>query len=468
VAQLLRAHRRPKAGTLSNVLPTPWTVRAAAAAATVLVGAFLAACAPERPPPAAATARPAMMATATPAAPSPATTGPTATPGATAAGRVGPPSLGPVAAGERPPQVVVVAFDGGGAITDGAYRMSQFWRDVGRAAGARFTFFLSGPYLLTPDNLARYDAPRLGPATQNMGMEVAGVLGLPGESQEQALRYELEQLRGRFAEGHEIGTHFNGHICGDAPGSVAHFTAADWGHELDQFENLVDHANELNDLHPPVDLGFTSADVVGSRTPCLQGDLRALYPVLAEHGYRYDTSPDGDAAAWPRRGAPGTGPTRLWVFPLATIRVYGTNAFTLAMDYNLCYRHDGCRGGVRHPAAETDRWSQEALDSFRRYFDFRYTGNRAPIYLGNHSEMWHNGAYTDAVAAFVTETCGRPEVRCVTYGELARWLDTVPAEQLAAWREGRFPRLRDADPPPYGRPVPGAPRPERMAGADPG
>jgi hypothetical protein len=420
--------------------------------ACVAAAAAVTACAPGRPSTPAAAA----PATAT------ATVPPTAPPTAARPERVGPPELGPVAKGERPPQVVVVAFDGGGAITDGAYRMSQFWRDVGRSARARFTFFLSGPYLLTPDNLGQYQAPGLGPATQHMGMEVAGVLGLPGESQQDSLRYEMEQLRGRFLEGHEIGTHFNGHICGDTKGSVAHFTAADWERELDQFDRMVDRANENNGISPPIDLGFTTKDIVGSRTPCLQGDLRALYPVLERRGYRYDTSPDGDAAAWPRKGTRDTGPTSLWVFPLTTIRLYGTDTFTLSMDYNLCYRHDGCRGTARYPAAETDRWSQQALDSYRRYFDFRYTGNRAPIYLGNHSEMWHNGAYTDAMAAFVTETCGKPEVRCVSYAELARWLDTVPAEQLASWQDGRFPAFTDPTPPAYGSPVPNAPRPRRV------
>ena len=161
----------------------------------------------------------------------------------------------------------MVAFDGGGAITDGAYRMSRFWREVGRSAGARFTFFLSGPYLLTPDNLHRYDAPASARRQGRWACRSTGSSGLPGESQLDALRYEMEELRDRFAEGHEIGTHFNGHICGDAPGSVAAYTAADWAQELDQFDHMVDRANENNGVTPPIDLGFTSDDVVGSGPP---------------------------------------------------------------------------------------------------------------------------------------------------------------------------------------------------------
>jgi hypothetical protein len=43
--------------------------------------------------------------------------------------------------------------------------------------------------------------------------------------------------------------------------------------------------------------------------------------------------------------------------------------------------------------------------------------------LGNHFNEWNNGAYRDALAQFVLETCGRPETRCVTYSELIAWME---------------------------------------------
>jgi hypothetical protein len=358
--------------------------------------------------------------------------------------------------------VVAIAFDGAGTVADGRFPLSAFWGEVARRADARFTFFLSGPYLLTHRQIGRYDAPQLGRARQSMPFEVSGVLGLRGRSQAQALRYEMEQLRARHAEGHEIGTHFNGHICGDTKGSVARYTPADWAQELAEFDDMVDRANENNGLDPPVDLGFTSRDVVGSRTPCLEGDFDALYPVLARHGYRYDSSPVGYATDWPKRGTPRTGRTSLWVFPLSTIGLYGTGTSMLSMDYNICYTHLGCHMHAPYPARQTDRWSQQTLDSYRRYFQRNYTGNRAPVFLGQHGEMWHDGAYTKALAAFALETCGKPEVRCVTHAELATWLDATPAARLRSWRRGRFPHYADPSPPPYGRPVPAAPVPRPL------
>ncbi len=381
--------------------------------------------------------------------------------------RVGPANLGPVPAGARPPQVVVVAFDGAGVAVGGEYPMFQYWRDVSRAANARFTYFLSGPYLLTHDNIGRYTAPQLGPATQAMPFQVSGVLPLPGQSETDAIRYELGQLRDAHAEGSEIGTHYNGHICGDQPGSVARFTAADWAAELDEFDAMIAGANTTNGIDPPVELGFTGDDVVGSRTPCLEGDYRALYPELQRRGYLYETSPTPDASAptqWPQRGWAETGPTSMWTFPLAYVPSYGTGKRVLAMDYNLCFQHDGCKTKATYPAAQIDGWSQQALDTYRQYFQTNYTGSRAPVILGNHFSMWHDGAYSRALAAFVTETCGKPEVRCVSYRELAEWLTAAPAEQLDSWRAGEFARFTGARPPAYGEPVPNVLRPEPITG----
>lgn len=361
----------------------------------------------------------------------------------------------------------MVGFDGSGVSVDGHYPMFQFWRDVSRSADARFTFFLSGPYLLTHQNIGLYNAPQLGPAKQSMPMEVSGVLSLPGQSQQDAVRYEMEQLRAAHAEGNEIGTHFNGHICGKQRGGDATFTAADWEQEITEFNKMLDRANQNNDLQPPVDPGFSSADIRGSRTPCLDGDFRALYPVLARHGYTYDTSPTPETT-WPHQGSPDTGPSNLWVFPLAFINVHGTHSSALSMDYNFCVRNGNCNGiGGASGDLLDQLHSQQNLDSYRAYFESHYTGDRAPVFLGEHFEMWQHGAYTDALAAFLTETCTKPEVKCVTFAELATWLSATPAAQRAEWERTQFPHYVDPSPPRYGRPVPGAPEPHAVDSVPP-
>src|SRR5438046_709303 len=55
----------------------------------------------------------------------------------------------------RPPQFVVVSFDGSGGI-----RLWPYWRAVAHRAGAHFTFFVSGVYLVPEEQRMRYHAPR--------------------------------------------------------------------------------------------------------------------------------------------------------------------------------------------------------------------------------------------------------------------------------------------------------------------
>src|SRR5690242_11210494 len=175
-------------------------------------------------------------------------------------------------AGHRPPQFVVVSFDG-----SGGPQLWRYWRSVGRRAHARFTFFVSGVYLLEDARRRLYHPPRHPAGTSDIWFAKAeGKLSARG-----VVRATVRQMAAGYREGHEIGTHFNGHFCEPYPGNVDTWTAADWSHELDQFDRLVFRAHRLP---------FDPDEVVGARTPCLQGRLGALDPVLARRGFRYDAS----------------------------------------------------------------------------------------------------------------------------------------------------------------------------------
>ena len=69
-----------------------------------------------------------------------------------------------------------------------------------------------------------------------------------------------------------------------------------------------------------------------------------------------------------------------------------------------------------------------------------YTGNRAPLHIGHHFMNYGGGAYNEALKAFASAVCGLPEVRCVTYAQLADFMDQQNAETLAAYRKGDFAR----------------------------
>jgi hypothetical protein len=53
------------------------------------------------------------------------------------------------------------------------------------------------------------------------------------------------------------------------------------------------------------------------------------------------------------------------------------------------------------------------------------------------------GAYNEALKDFIRKVCGLPEVRCVTYGALADFLDNAGEPALQAYQRGNFPKAAD-------------------------
>jgi hypothetical protein len=300
----------------------------------------------------------------------------------------------------RPPQFVVVSFDG-----SGGERLWPYWRWIARRAHARFTFFVSGVYLLDWARHDLYRPPRHPPGRSDIGFAPASAF----------VRGMLRQMTVAYREGHEIGTHFNGHFCEPYRGNVDGWTAADWGRELDQFDRLVFHASANDGLRPPVRLPFGPREVVGDRTPCLQGRLPVLYRVLARRGFRYDASRVAMLGDWPRRVE------GIWSVPLVEIPFVGHTYRVIAMDYNVfvnqTYAHEA-------PLADARALGDELYRSLWNAFLVSYRGNRAPLPVGFHFETWNHWAYDHALARFLLRACGLPDVRCASYRELVDWLDT--------------------------------------------
>ena len=293
---------------------------------------------------------------------------------------------------QRPPQFVVVSFDGAGGT-----ELWPYWRTVARRAHAHFTFFLSGVYLLDWPHHDAYAPPRHARGRSDIGFAPAP----------NVVEGTLSQLRGAYADGHEIGTHYNGHFCAPYAGSVGDWIAGDWNRELEQFDALVfsAHAGAVP---------FGPEEVVGGRTPCLEGDFRALYPVLAERGFRYDASQVARLGRWPWRER------GIWSVPLLELPFVGHTFRVVSMDYNFF---------ANQPALDSADAERQTYLTLRRAFRTVYRGNRAPLSIGNHFETWKDRAYDRALARFLFGTCRLPHVRCVSVRELVDWLDL------------RFPRL---------------------------
>jgi hypothetical protein len=304
----------------------------------------------------------------------------------------------------RPPQFVVVSFDGSGGT-----QLWPYWRSVARRAHARFTFFVSGVYLLERSRSTRYHPPRHSPGHSDIGFA----------SDRSLVRGMRSQIAAAYEEGHEIGTHFNGHFCAPYAGSVGEWSAADWRQELDEFFKLL--------FAEPKRLPFGSDEVIGGRTPCLQGNLAALYPVLARRGFRYDASQVARLGTWPWRER------GIWSMPLLEIPFIGHTYDVVSMDYNFLANQTGV------PRSTVER---ETFVTLRHAFLAEYYGDRAPLSIGVHFETWNGWAYDHAVARLLLGVCGLSEVRCVSYRELADWLDAQPRRLLRRARNGRFPPLK--------------------------
>jgi hypothetical protein len=302
----------------------------------------------------------------------------------------------------RPPQFVVVSFDG-----SGGSRLWTYWRSVARRADAHFTFFVSGVYLLDWSRRTLYRPPRHELGSSDIGF------ALESEGGPLAM---LRQIAAAYREGHEIGTHYNGHFCAPYPGSVGEWTAADWTSELSQFDEFLFRANRF-------ELPFGPAEVVGGRTPCLQGDLSVLYPVLARLGFRYDASRQAPLGTWPRRI------DGIWAVPLLEIPFVGHTFRVVSMDYNL----------LANQVEESPvRVEQETYASLLGAFRASYQGGRAPLSIGFHFETWDSWAYDHALTRLLVRVCGLRDVRCVSIRELVDWLDAARGKnvRVAATRTG--------------------------------
>ncbi|MFC0600684.1 hypothetical protein [Streptomyces palmae] len=321
-----------------------------------------------------------------------------------------PPAPEKLAPGQKPPQFVVFSWDGAGEVGNGLFPR---FRKLAREHNASMTFFLSGLYVL-PESKKRLYRPPNNP----VGASDIGYLT------DEHIRMTLQNVRAAWLEGHEIGTHFNGHFCGGT-GSVAHWTPAQWRSEIDQAVSFVTQWRTntgFTDLDPlPFDY---RKELVGGRTPCLLGQENLL-PVARELGWRYDASSPGGRQVWP------TKKNGIWDFPLQQIPFPGHSFEVLSMDYNILANQS--RNSTNAPPANHPRWRKQAADAYIGGFRRAYETNRAPFFIGNHFEQWNGGIYMDAVEEalrYIADEKHR-DVRLVSFRQLTDWLDAQDPQVLA-------------------------------------
>jgi hypothetical protein len=281
------------------------------------------------------------------------------------------------------------------------------------------TFFLSGLYLLPESKKRLYDPPN--------NLRGASDIGYLTDDH---VRDTLKNVRRAWLDGHEIGTHFNGHFCGEGAGSVAHWTPRQWRSEIDQAKGFVTRWRTNTGWTDLPSLPFDyDKELVGGRTPCLLGRDNLL-PTARALGWRYDASSPGGLQVWPdkRQG--------LWDLPLQQMPFPGHTFEVLSMDYNILANQS--LNSTNAPAHNYPAWREQAAQAYMSGFRRAYETNRAPFFIGNHFEQWNGGIYMDAVEQALTHIARERDkggdIRLVSFRQFADWLDAQRPEVLARLR----------------------------------
>ncbi|CAL2063831.1 putative secreted protein [Streptomyces murinus] len=316
----------------------------------------------------------------------------------------------PLKPGEKPPQFVVFSWDGA---LEGDDHLFSHYREMAKEYNAHMTFFLTGIYLLPKSKKDLYHGP----------MHEAGDAAIDYPTAEH-IRTTLEQLRLAYEQGNDIGTHFNGHFCGAKGGGD--WSVQQWKSEIDQFYSFVENWKTNTGYKDIAPLPFDfKQEVTGGRAPCLEGQPNLL-KAIKSYGWRYDASSPGDFQIWPAKK------DGVWDFPLQMLPYENGKFQGLSMDFNFLYNQSN--GETDGDPAKYAQWEQQTVDSYMAGFNRVYYGSRAPLFIGNHFEHWNGSIYMKSIDQIIPKICTKKGVKCVSFKELADWMDVQKPSTLAALR----------------------------------
>ncbi len=344
----------------------------------------------------------------------------------------------------KPLQFVLLAFDGS--------EVRARWEDTrafAKANNVKFTYFVSGVLWLgrmhrsgstaESDMIMAYQGPGHNPGASDIGFSEFRPENTA--TNQPAITERIEEMNMAMAEGHELGSHANGHFEGSG------WTGAQWDQEFDDFNRLLfenPYKGSLKNANVSrpflTGMNYKKPQFVGFRTPYLSQNA-ALYPVLKKYGFTYDTSKTAEPSYWPEKI------NGVWNFPLAELTLDNCDSAneqcrTLSMDYNF-YVSQAEPANRNAPVDVTDPQKlkflhDQMLNTYRGYFKENYHGNRAPISIGHHFAQWNNGIYWDAMKEFAKEVCNLQDVRCITYTDLVKFMESLTPNELQAYRQGVY------------------------------
>jgi len=257
-----------------------------------------------------------------------------------------------------------------------------------------------------------------------------------------------------MANGHEIGAHTHSHPHGKE------FNRRQWQKEIQICIDILGRPYAEDDVRKKTGLGIDRGRLPGFRTPFLEYSDDTLTAVQ-QMGFLYDcsleegTQPDQDGGnfLWPYRldhGSPGNVPLigrhrGLWEIPVYVFIVppdgecerYGvTPGLRSALQQRQNY-FDPAMGKIT--GMDWNLWCEfamtpaEFLATLKYTLELRLNGNRCPLTVGLHSELYSDKQDTKGLNATVAERRAAlseffayilqlPQVRVANHIELLRWL----------------------------------------------
>ncbi len=314
---------------------------------------------------------------------------------------------------ERPPQFIVFSYDNCTEL-DRWRELTSFSEEMENAGKpVRFTFFVSGINFLADKKRHTYAGPRnpAGASRINFG-------GSPED-----IRSRIELINRAHAQGHEIGSHAVGHFDGK------HWTAADWSQEFQSHRSLLENIARNNELDADTSFRFPADTVSGFRAPYLSTSP-GLFEAMRAAKFTYDASGVGHANEWPEKK------DGIWRYNLASLKISGSGKMTLSMDYNFYVAQSAAFNRPDQHAV----FREQMIATYMNYLRANYTGNRAPVHIGHHFSPMQGGIYNKALMEFARSVCGMPEVQCINYRELTKFMESLDEGTMSAYRKGEFPR----------------------------
>ena len=303
-------------------------------------------------------------------------------------------------------------------------------------------------------NLATFDGAPLHYSFYVNTMYLTGDLGTPAYaslSHEDPMWVKRAWREGVEA-GHEIGNHTHSHPHG------GEFTADQWEDEMRRCAEILERPLADEPAGSPSGLGVPRGSLAGFRTPFLEY-ADATLTAAQKEGFAYDcsleegTEPDQDGRnfAWPYRldgGSPGN-PTigrhpGLWEIPVyvfiappdeACARLGVPPGLRTSLKARKEY-FDVSSGKIT--GMDWNLWCEfgmtpaEFLATIRYTFELRRSGNRAPLTIGLHSDLYSDRQEDG-------ECAGTPTARRAALETLVRFLQEqdivriVSARELLGW-----------------------------------